>query len=365
MLDTAFLSSFLGSTSIACWLCAQFPSVSSITISQLPADRVSSQVRENFRRKSCEGLAWPFLANWFLGDFSNLIGCILTKQLPFQVYLATYFCLIDFVLLSQYLYYQRPTTKSPPLPPITNTFPGRSASVITGRRLSVDRSTTRYRTLSAVAANVAAAAALAAKQDDHSARHTSTRDSFISNIPLGQETHDSDSDDDRPAAMVDSFYSEGGRDIGRKRVSWSIERHRARAGSASRISAIAPSLVSPSAGLDVDSAARGRSLGRSTEELLESPEEATQANEPFNSVSRRNSRAGKKSATMVFLGAWALFGVGKFVGSKRGSPIRSTLNVGKVLSPLSSVRASMDQAIPVAITSTVTKIRHLLRSPLR
>lgn len=61
-----------------------------------------SQVLENLRRQSCEGLALPFLANWFLGafvaprvtpwalsvfagDFSNLIGCILTDQLPFQV----------------------------------------------------------------------------------------------------------------------------------------------------------------------------------------------------------------------------------------------------------------------------------------
>ena len=65
------------------------------------------QVLENIRRQSCEGRALPFLFNWllgglymmgsvvvecyhsrvilFTGDFTNLIGCILTHQLPFQV----------------------------------------------------------------------------------------------------------------------------------------------------------------------------------------------------------------------------------------------------------------------------------------
>ncbi|KAF5358027.1 hypothetical protein D9756_001491 [Leucocoprinus leucothites] len=353
MPGSALFSGLLGYVSIGCWLGAQFP-----------------QVLENFRRQSCDGLAWPFLANWFLGDFSNLIGCLLTNQLPFQVYLATYFCLIDLVLLSQYLYYERPSKSLASPPPPTASYPQRPASVIpTSRKLSTDRTTTRYRTLSAVAANVAAAAALAARQDERSARHTTGHDSdlllradgphsFTSHIPLGDEAHDSDSDDGHPAAMIDSFYSEGGRDIGRKRVSWSIERHRTRAGSVNRISAIGPSLVSPITALDVDSVRRGRSLGRSTEELLEDSEEATQASEPVSSAAnRRNSRAGKKSATMVFLGAWALFGVGTFVGSKRGlSSKTATLNVGRVLSPLSSVRSSMGQDVPIAVTSTMAAI---------
>lgn len=34
---------------------------------------------------SCKGLALPFLVNWLLGDFTNLIGCVFTDQLPFQV----------------------------------------------------------------------------------------------------------------------------------------------------------------------------------------------------------------------------------------------------------------------------------------
>ena len=64
-----------------------------------------SQVLENARRKSVEGLSLPFLTSWFLGasrlsqpelnaglivdwdagDLTNLVGCILTHQLPFQV----------------------------------------------------------------------------------------------------------------------------------------------------------------------------------------------------------------------------------------------------------------------------------------
>ena len=42
---------------------------------------------------------------------SNLIGCILTCQLPFQTYLAAYFCCIDFCLIAQYLYYYKPLSE--------------------------------------------------------------------------------------------------------------------------------------------------------------------------------------------------------------------------------------------------------------
>lgn len=36
---------------------------------------------------------------------TNLIGCVLTKQLPFQTLLATYYCFIDSCLISQYFLY--------------------------------------------------------------------------------------------------------------------------------------------------------------------------------------------------------------------------------------------------------------------
>ncbi|WVO13933.1 hypothetical protein L204_101558 [Cryptococcus depauperatus] len=83
------LAHILGYASIGFWLCAQLP-----------------QVFKNFSLQSCDGLALPFLVNWLFGDITNLIGCLLTDQLPFQTYLASYFCLVDLALLGQYFHYQ-------------------------------------------------------------------------------------------------------------------------------------------------------------------------------------------------------------------------------------------------------------------
>ncbi|WVQ71738.1 hypothetical protein IAR50_001279 [Cryptococcus sp. DSM 104548] len=84
-------ATILGYTSIACWLCAQLP-----------------QVLKNLSLHSCDGLALPFLINWLFGDITNLIGCLLTDQLPFQTYLAAYFCIIDVALVAQYIHYRKP-----------------------------------------------------------------------------------------------------------------------------------------------------------------------------------------------------------------------------------------------------------------
>ncbi|SCV67003.1 BQ2448_5649 [Microbotryum intermedium] len=94
------LSTWFGYASILAWLCAQAP-----------------QVLENYRNKSVEAIALPFLVSWFFGDFTNLIGCVLTHQLPFQTYLATYFVLIDVMLMAQFFHYSRanPSTSIPPL----------------------------------------------------------------------------------------------------------------------------------------------------------------------------------------------------------------------------------------------------------
>lgn len=175
------------------------------------------------------------------------------------------------------------------------------------------------------------------------------------------QTADIEADEDGATALADSFHSEGGRDIGRKRVSWSIERHRARTRSVGRLSAIAPSLVSSTpSGVGVDSTRRDRSLGRSTEELVEDLEGkiVESLSSPSTAANRRNSRAGKKSATMVFLSAWALFGVGSFVGNKRALPVKTSMNVGKVLSPLgatsSDVSVAVTTILPMAEPSSVS-----------
>jgi uncharacterized protein with PQ loop repeat len=67
-LDRGALATALGYASIGCWLCAQLP-----------------QVIKNWQLGSCDGLSFPFLVTWLFGDLTNLIGCILTDQLPFQV----------------------------------------------------------------------------------------------------------------------------------------------------------------------------------------------------------------------------------------------------------------------------------------
>jgi uncharacterized protein with PQ loop repeat len=63
------------------------------------------QVAENYVNQSVEGLSLYFLLNWFLGDATNLLGCVLTHQLPFQTALSTYYVCIDLVLATQYVYY--------------------------------------------------------------------------------------------------------------------------------------------------------------------------------------------------------------------------------------------------------------------
>ncbi|KAJ7343374.1 PQ loop repeat-domain-containing protein [Mycena albidolilacea] len=296
------LSDLLGYSSIGCWLGAQFP-----------------QVLKNIQLKSCEGLALPFLANWFLGDASNLLGCILTRQLPFQVlislsliaraltrphppspvqtWLATYFVFVDMLLCSQYFYYEGRKSVAPPF--------GHP------RRGSI--SDRHYRTLSVVAANVSAAA-LAAQQH-HDARTSVDR-------PSGSRVSD---DDSAFAAMADSFHSEGaagsGRSPTRKRVSWSTERYGKRGGSVGRApltrSAFLPPLRLTSTEDAVD---RGRSLQRDADaaEGLAAEANAQESN-------RRSSRASRRGASLVFLSLFALYGVGTWSGGR-------SANVGHVLS---------------------------------
>ncbi|CAH1759279.1 2941_t:CDS:2 [Entrophospora sp. SA101] len=81
-------SLLLGFLSIACWLNAQSP-----------------QVITNYKNKSTDGVSIQFLMILLLGDVTNLVGCLLTKQLPFQTYLSMYFCSMDCALFLQYFYY--------------------------------------------------------------------------------------------------------------------------------------------------------------------------------------------------------------------------------------------------------------------
>ncbi|RCH85003.1 PQ loop repeat-containing protein 2, partial [Rhizopus stolonifer] len=110
------ISLLFGYLSIFCWLNAQMP-----------------QVIKNYRLRDAEGLSFTFLTVWLAGDVANFIGCIITGQLPFQLYLSIYYTIIDTILCFQWLYYVKYTDnrlrrwfdgqdeiKPTPTPPVDN-----------------------------------------------------------------------------------------------------------------------------------------------------------------------------------------------------------------------------------------------------
>ncbi|KAL1747564.1 PQ loop repeat-domain-containing protein [Schizophyllum fasciatum] len=306
MLDLGALSGLLGYTSIACWLGAQFP-----------------QVLENIKRQSCDGLALPFLANWLLGDVSNLIGCLLTGQLLFQTWLAAYFVTVDCMLVAQYIYYETLRPK-PPHPKLEHPH---------------ERPIPRYRTLSAVAANVAAAAALVAQQEERQHPHRlphplpHAHAHFAPTEPSATGHARAEGDDDEPdedalAALADSFHSEGGRTLGRKRVSWSLER-----GTGGRRRGT--SLIMPRADpLDtpVDLLERGRAAERA-------------GDSPVAPSTMRRSASHRNN--IMFLAVFALFSVGALSQ-------RSSIGAGHVLQARGTEPVALNGTIDIASPDMVS-----------
>ncbi|KAI5194916.1 hypothetical protein AUEXF2481DRAFT_31269 [Aureobasidium subglaciale EXF-2481] len=86
----AFISTTLGVLSIVSWLFAQMP-----------------QIYKNYTIKSTSGLSIFFLVEWCAGDVSNLLGAIFTKQATWQMIVAGYYCLVDFMLVAQWVWYER------------------------------------------------------------------------------------------------------------------------------------------------------------------------------------------------------------------------------------------------------------------
>ena len=87
--NLAFISTLLGSLSIVAWLFAQLP-----------------QIWKNFQLHSTSGLSVFFLGEWLLGDLSNLLGSIFTKQATWQIVIACYYCFVDCMLMGQYIWYE-------------------------------------------------------------------------------------------------------------------------------------------------------------------------------------------------------------------------------------------------------------------
>lgn len=63
------------------------------------------QLIEQWRMKSAEGIAIGFISIWFLGDAFNLVGSIWAGLLPEVVFLAVWFCIADFLMITSFFYY--------------------------------------------------------------------------------------------------------------------------------------------------------------------------------------------------------------------------------------------------------------------
>jgi hypothetical protein len=239
----------------------------------------------------------------------------------------------------QYFYYSR---NAPPAPA------ARSRSRIARARESVDHmpsvhSPAHYRALSSVAANVAASAAFAANQETHWRRSTDALRDTASPDRHRVDDEDDEVDEDALAALADSIHSTRSR----HGVSWSKERY----GSATRV----PRTLSPVQSLEPFP--RGRAAERADE--LEGEGDQAQAEE--ESRRRRNSRAGRMSASIVFMGAWTLFGAGALLNGGRGLR-ESGIRVGHVFADVarpSSVDAAM---LPLAGVLLPSVDRDLLTS---
>jgi hypothetical protein len=86
--EKELVSFYLGLSSILVWCFCQAP-----------------QFVENYKRGSVEALSKWFLIIWLSGDVTNLVGAILTNQLPTQQYTAMLFVSLDVLMVGQYGYY--------------------------------------------------------------------------------------------------------------------------------------------------------------------------------------------------------------------------------------------------------------------
>lgn len=88
------LSGVFGSISLASWIFLLVP-----------------QLVENYRQGSADGISLAFLAVWFVGDITNLVGSVWAGLVPTVTALAVYFCFADLILISQCLYYNFKNTQ--------------------------------------------------------------------------------------------------------------------------------------------------------------------------------------------------------------------------------------------------------------
>lgn len=98
--------------------------------------------------------------------------------------------------------------------------------------------------------------------------------------------------------------------------------------------------------------------GRGRPQARESGDEGEDGEWSTSSAHRRSSRASRKGATMVFMGMWALFGLGTLAGSKRGVPLSTGLRIGRVLTFDEPYPASIADAGAIFEARDVTATFH-------
>ena len=144
---------------------------------------------------------------------------------------------------------------------------------------------------------------------------------------------DDDEDEDALAMMGDSFHSD--RSGRHRHVFWSKERQPLANHSLSRgrqaSSSIPAALQITSTADDSDPLVRGRPLQRTNHPSQESGEEHNWLHGE-GSQPRRSPRASRRSAAMVFMGAWALFGIGTLGIRGYSAESGGVVPPGKVLS---------------------------------
>ncbi|KDQ09710.1 hypothetical protein BOTBODRAFT_36808 [Botryobasidium botryosum FD-172 SS1] len=279
------------------------------------------QVGTNYQRQSVEGVALPFLASWFCGDFTNLVGCILTHQLPFQRYLATYFCFIDIVLLAQYIMYsKRQKAKELQPPPAHFIRTPRSKSLSLSRSMerrvrsgSLGGSRQRrhhYRTLSDVASNVALAASDLSDLRYGAIPPTIIGSPSVVDNPLarGMEPVELESSQPLPGTSA------------RRNVSWGpADSGLGMNTTLSPIPSIVPDLPGdPEPNPETQADDRGRSLSRSQHASSVMSDDYVRSLTLPTGRRGRSAGASRRGAGIVFLGVWALFGIGRLMGKGVG-----------------------------------------------
>ena len=162
----------------------------------------------------------------------------------------------------------------------------------------------------------------------HVQRSPEARRSTVEGSQFDEEDEDEVSEE-ALARLTESFHSDRGHS---KKVSWSEEYSNSGRGSSLgryRRATLSPVLrMTPQTDQPDPIGARGRPLERAPAQD-DDQDESQRVISTSTSAPRRSSRASRKRASMVFLGAWSLFGIGTLAGGPSGL-IRTSPSIGQV-----------------------------------